>query len=227
MFSCSFAFSQHMGCDQSTITVNRIFYPNSTAVDTNVNVGFDVVYLCGPNTIVYDTLFPYCRQVLLSPNTKYISNSQGCAFADFIYAKSTSTVILRADGNPGTFRVIYEPGAVIIDQTNSAITTTCNAISFPNISCSVGFSHKESKNTNNISISPNPSHNYIMIKGVSQNEIFYTVITDMEGRVLYNERLVTNNSVSHLNVDLMDGMYLVTIQNIKHETVIKKLVINN
>lgn len=229
LFYCN-SFSQYAGCNQSTLTVNQIFYPATSTVYTSSLVGMEVLYLCGPNTIVYDTLYPPCRQVLLQPNTMYVTNSQGCEIADFIYAKSTSTVLIKANGNPGTFRVIYELGATIIDQTGSAVTFTCSSLSFPTINCTVGFKANELLNIP-IVIYPNPATDYFDLniedfEARANVTSFY--IYNSLGQVMCEEKLTFNNGQKRINTsDLAKGIYLVTIKTIKNESINKKLVINN
>jgi hypothetical protein len=200
-------FSQYGGCNQSTLTVDQVFYPATSTVYTS-SVSMEVLYLCGPNTVVYDTAYPYCRQVLLQANTMYITNSQGCVLADFIYAKSTSTVLIKANGNPGTFRVIYELGATIIDQTGNAVTFTCSSLSFPTINCSVGIKTNDLF-SNEISFFPNPATDKIYLTGESINlKNEQVLITNTLGQIVLKQSYSNEIDIN----TLAKGIYFLSIK---------------
>ena len=205
------AHGQYGSCTQSTAQVNQIFYPNTSTVYTST-VSMEWLYLCGSNTIVYDTAHPLCRQVLLESGTTYITNSQGCPYADFIYAKSSSTVIIKANGNPATFRVIYELGATIIDQTGSAITSTCSALNFPVINCSVGIS-EISEQQELFYTYPNPSCSKINIDLKSDNNQFVEIkIANQLGETVFEQKKWLNNEKSFSIDNLISGSYFIHIK---------------
>jgi hypothetical protein len=74
-------------------------------------------------------------------------------------------------------------------------------------------------------VSPNPALREIFIKSLKSSETFFLQIHDLAGRMLYSEWLVANNHMNNLELDLTDGVYLLTIQNSNKERFTKKLVI--
>jgi len=50
-------------------------------------------------------------------------------------------------------------------------------------------------------------------------------IKDLTGRNILNQTLKTISFIANLDLDLINGAYLITIKNMKNETVTKKLLI--
>jgi hypothetical protein len=91
----------------------------------------------------------------------------------------------------------------------------------------VAGSKSIASNTWYVTIYPNPASKQITVVSKEQNEALNVTIRDVHGKVVLSKNLVTSNNLSNLGIDLVSGVYLITIQNNNHETVTKKLVINN
>jgi hypothetical protein len=87
------------------------------------------------------------------------------------------------------------------------------------------------KNTVNdswhVTIYPNPASKQITLVSKEQSVALMVTIRDVNGKIVLSKNLVTSNNLGNLGIELLNGVYLVTIQNSKHETITKKLVINN
>jgi hypothetical protein len=183
----------------------------------------EAICLCGPNTAVYDTLQQGCRQALVGPNSLYVTNSQGCDLADFIYAKSTSTVILKANGNSGTFRVIHEPGVTIVDQTNNAVIIPCNQVSFPQINCAVGLPETKFKE-HKLSVTPNPAQDLIELD--LKNCEGRLQLVDAAGELVI-EQNVYGEEIHKVNVSVLSsGIYCIKFLSVKGSFAQGKLIIS-
>jgi hypothetical protein len=134
LFALKFnSFSQV--CNQSTFAVSSTFTVNTTKPSSGGNI-----YLC-PGVTVYDTLGGlFGTNAYLSPNSKFIYKD-GAAMCIRIYAKSTSTVIIK--NSPSApfivpcYTIVSEPGATIINQTAATInnTVSCASLQGPNVVC--------------------------------------------------------------------------------------------
>ncbi len=60
---------------------------------------------------------------------------------------------------------------------------------------------------------------------MSENETLLITIRDINGKLIIDKNLTTSNFISKLDLDLLNGIYLVTITNTKNEKTTKKLVI--
>ena len=134
LFALKFnSFSQV--CNQSTFAVSSTFTVNTTKPSSGGNI-----YLC-PGVTVYDTLGGLIgTNAYLSPNSKFIYKD-GAAMCIRIYAKSTSTVIIK--NSPSApfivpcYTIVSEPGATIINQTAATInnTVSCASLQGPSVVC--------------------------------------------------------------------------------------------
>jgi hypothetical protein len=77
-----------------------------------------------------------------------------------------------------------------------------------------------------VNILPNPTSGDITITTVNKLGEMVIEIFDISGRRLINQKITVDDHVSKLNVDLINGVYLVRISKTVHERVIKKLVIS-
>ena len=59
----------------------------------------------------------------------------------------------------------------------------------------------------------------------NQNENLSITIIDVAGKVVYKNNLQTNNFINKLDLNLINGLYLITINNSNNESITKKLVI--
>lgn len=197
-------------CDQSTLTVNSFFYPNTTTNYTSTSVNMDCMYLCGPNTLVYDTSFlstPRCRVALINNGAKLISSSPSCSYYDAIFVRNNATLTINANANGNGFRVFYEPSATINDLTGLATTYSCSSINFPTVDCNnVGLS-SNSFWQNTLSIYPNPATNILKIDGELAN-------TYMSIKTVIGQDIISQTNATH-EIDLStfsEGIYFLNIQ---------------
>ena len=58
-----------------------------------------------------------------------------------------------------------------------------------------------------------------------ESESLKISIKDLTGRNILNQTLKTISFIANLDLDLINGAYLITIKNMKNETVTKKLLI--
>lgn len=215
-----------MSCNQSTININTILPPNSVTTLTTFGV-VNVFYLCGPNTVLYDTI-PInpngsCRYVLLEAGSKFVTKTIGCLLFDIIYAKNSSTVIIQPGVNPST-RLIFEPLATIIDQVGLTNTISCTSISFPIVNCGVTSISESNALDSQFEIYPNPANDRLNLKFISNEKEFYKAqILNSTGKVVKEIDLYSNVQISI--EDLPNGIYILNCKNLESLTVNKRFVI--
>jgi hypothetical protein len=102
-----------------------------------------------------------------------------------------------------------------------------------------GISYGRKGNTNNstiknkqnrlfvagLSIYPNPANDEIFIKGYKESEEVIVSITDVSGKLLLETNLVTSSNKSSLKLNLLNGIYFVTLVNTNGIKTHTKLVI--
>ncbi len=130
---------------------------------------------------------------------------------------------LMCPGKDGS--IVYQARALynLINKTNKVFNDHCINEGEQLNERSIGVS--ENKKAWNVDIYPNPTNGHLNIISKSEKEELAFVITDVSGKKVYTSNLVTVNFIGKLEVDLINGLYLVTITNNKHESSTKKLVI--
>jgi hypothetical protein len=83
----------------------------------------------------------------------------------------------------------------------------------------------ELKNYWQISLFPNPASNKIILHSNVNNEVLHVIIKDLSNRVLEQQDLKISSFIADLDLNLMNGVYLVTLINSKNENVTKKVVV--
>ncbi len=73
---------------------------------------------------------------------------------------------------------------------------------------------------------PNPTQNQLNIVSKKQNELLDIVISDLSGRKILHEKIKSKSNIASLKLELLNGIYVITINNSDNEKVIKKLVIS-
>lgn len=82
-------------CSPTDVPVD--IYGANTISTSTTNIGPQ--YLCGPNTILYDTLGPQdCRKVYVENNSTLFLRAN-CSITDFIWLRSTSTLNIMSDSH--------------------------------------------------------------------------------------------------------------------------------
>lgn len=77
-----------------------------------------------------------------------------------------------------------------------------------------------------IIIFPNPSTGFFTVRVKNKSEPLTITIRDVLGRTIYNRNLIIKDSVGDLDLNLINGMYFVTIANNLNETFTRKVVIS-
>jgi hypothetical protein len=165
-----FGKAQTFSCNQSTATITSTFYPNTTSsYTTYVDTFLETIYLCGPNTVVYDTAFNLghfnCKAVLQNASSTYIFYSpSGCPSPKMIYLKDNSTLIIKPNTTANSTYIYKEPLATIINQSTATFNiTNCPSISFPVVNCAVGIDELV-RDKNSLRIFPNPVSRLLYIE---------------------------------------------------------------
>ncbi|MBX3165663.1 MAG: T9SS type A sorting domain-containing protein [Bacteroidetes bacterium] len=76
----------------------------------------------------------------------------------------------------------------------------------------------------NVELYPNPAQNKITIRSSNESEELHIAIQDLTGRIIYNATIKTKSFVGNMELNLLNGAYLITINN-NHESITKKLLI--
>jgi hypothetical protein len=206
--------SQTWSCDQSTTAISTIYYPNTTSNITTTVTNFNATYLCGPNTIVYDTAGYYgCRLMLISSSSTLISSSPTCLMVDFYYVKNGGTLIIKSNANGFGFRVYYEPLANIIDNSSGGVQTfSCSSLLFPSVNCFTGINEQGEKN-NFLKIWPNPTSTRINI-GITGTyfQSAEVIIINQIGEIVFENKQfsLTNKEIPVDN--FKDGVYFIQVK---------------
>lgn len=230
---CSCIYSQT--CNESTVSVNTVFYPNSSTNYNNSSILQEKLFLCGPNTIVYDTMQPTwmwanCRTVYLNAGTIYYSSSIGCPFADYIMAKSNSTIVIKPNANSSSFRITYEPGVTIVNLTSgSVITYTCSSIIMPTVNCAATEIVAITEFEKGVTISPNPAQDELNLEfkgdfGIIINKVS---VYNSIGQLLREEEIVFKNRTAKIKTDdLANGIYMLSVKTKGNYIINKRIIIS-
>lgn len=216
-------------CNESNLIPNTYFYPNTSTTYSNSSINQECLYLCGPNTNVYDTVItnPNCRTVFVNSSCVYYTSNVGCPYANYILAKNNSTVIATANANGNSLRIWFEPNATIIIQCQPGgiQTYSCTLITFPTVNCTTSFF----ENTNSkefFKVWPNPTSTKINIElNVSDHVISDIRIINQLGEVVFES---TSYSVTNKEIPiahLLNGLYFIQVKTkLGHQ--IEKFVVN-
>lgn len=208
-----------------TVSPVEIFPPNSVSTSTS-NIGLQ--YLCGPNTILYDTIPTFCREVYLD-NTSTLFLKALCPAEDWIFLKNNCTLNIMT-GSSGIIQIIAEPGAIINHPTGSqsytSHTITCSNITYPSVSCSNNIT-ENSKNEIYFKTWPNPATNKINVNVInSEKELTNIYIKNQLGEnILTIEGL--NSEIKEISLEnIPSGSYYIHIKtktkyNFEKLTIIK------
>ncbi|MBA3682280.1 MAG: T9SS type A sorting domain-containing protein [Bacteroidetes bacterium] len=199
-------------CAPSTFPTD-IYYPNSSSTPTNVS---GPEYLCGPNTIVYDTVEIGCRFVYVNPFcTLYFKPTLSCAAASYIWLKSNSTLNL-AQGSGPTF-VFYESGAIINNPFAVTISSqTCTSITFPTINCSPTSLIKEDFKIW-MQIYPNPASEILNVNLSTAENNSRIEILNCYGQAVVKENIVGYNIRIPVN-NMPNGIYTLNLISLSSRT---------
>lgn len=197
-----------------TNTPTVIYYPNTTSTPTAVS-GYE--YLCGPNTVVYDTINSGCHFVYINPGCNLIFKYGECAGPSDIWIKNGGTLTLVSTSVSAV--VFYEPSAVINNSVGASITSnSCTSISFPTVNCTGVGLFNSYLGDNQFRVYPNPTREKLIIE--------CTKVPDEKGEValqsLCGEILLRTEFKSVIDLSAFpNGIYFLSVQNCETRSVFK------
>lgn len=213
-------------CDESNASINTIFPPNSNTTYTGNSIYQENLFLCGPNTVVYDTLLILgnCRTTYLSSGSKYYFQRGSCSYNNCILAKSNSTLIILPQVSNAI--LYYEPGAIIINQSISSNINyvNCNSLVFPNVNCNINGLFQIGNESHELEIYPQPSKDFLNLKFDTNvvNEFYDFIIYNNLGEFIKQQTIEINNKQATIRTEnLTDGVYFLLLKN-KNDVIIKK-----
>ena len=77
-----------------------------------------------------------------------------------------------------------------------------------------------------VDLFPNPATDEINIVSGNQTEEISVLIVDVTGKQLLKTQVSTKNFVANVKLNLLNGIYFITLKNANNEAAVKKLVIN-
>ena len=209
-------------CHPSTFATD-VYYPNSTHSPTTYT-GYE--YLCGPNTVVYDTLEQGCHFIYVNALcTLFLKPTIACNAQSEVWLKSNSTLNV-VQGTPGLLKIYYEAGAVI--NNPSAVTiysTICTSISFPTINCTTTAILESINESDLFEIYPNPATTVLTIVQNNSERPSQVDIINCLGQMVKEELLIGNKRFNVSIADLPNGIYTVNLFQQAHRSS-KRLVIS-
>ncbi len=206
------------GCSPSSLP-GESFPPNS--VNSSADTIF-VQYLCGPNTVLYDTTVSFCKRVYVENNCTLFFTPQ-CAAIDHIWLKSTSVLTMHKN-YVGNVYVHVEPGAIINQHANPQYychIDTCTTIVFPLVNCVTGI--KDNSAEQHVTVYPNPTTGEFTI--ADDKEIKKIEISNVAGQVMFSELSSENKKRVHLK-NFPEGIYFIKIFYENDRSVTRKLIVN-
>ncbi len=209
----------------STYTVGDIFYPNTVSTPTFASNGYQ--YLCGPNTLVYDTISIGCLFVYVNTGSTLYYN-RGCPQLNVntVWLKNNSTLNILANCPPTSLKVYYEPLATINNPAAVQIgSVACTSITFPAINCATGINDHGNQEAIFL-VYPNPSSSEINIETVNfhYNTADISIFNQLGELVL--RRKDWRVSEKEINIDILSsGLYFIQVKTSKGQQT-QKLVIN-
>jgi hypothetical protein len=82
-----------------------------------------------------------------------------------------------------------------------------------------------SPNSWNVNIFPNPAATCLSVGTNVKSEMINVSISDLSGRTILTKSVKTENFIATLDLNLINGAYIISVKNTKNETVTKKLLI--
>lgn len=224
LFLSAFLVKGQPSCS-TTGTVGDIFYPNTVSTPTTPPTNA-TQFLCGPNTVVYDTVSIGCLFVHVNTGSTLYFN-KGCpqTIVGYVWLKNNSTLNVLAGCPPG-LRVYYEPLAIINNTAAIAIwSVACTSITFPAINCATGINEQGNQEAIFL-VYPNPSSSEINIETVNfhYNTADISIFNQLGELVL--RRKDWRVSEKEINIDnLSSGLYFIQVKTSQGQQT-QKLVIN-
>lgn len=79
----------------------------------------------------------------------------------------------------------------------------------------------------NVKLFPNPASKQLIIVNSLRSESLKVTIKNVTGKIVLRQTLTSTDFTANLDLNLEDGVYLITLSNNKNESLTKKLVISN
>jgi hypothetical protein len=199
-----------------------IFYPNTVTNYSAYAGGYDL-YLCGPNTVVTDTVkwLNSYGVVYMNPNTTLIFSTGPTPLdAPYIFVKNTASLTVLAGS--AHVQIFAEPNAVL-SLPPGTTAVTCASISFPSANCVAGIN--ENLNNDFFKVWPSPASTEAFIEFSSVQDKFLEItLTDQLGRIVKSFTAFPSEKTTIPLGDLPNGLYFVIVQTSSF-TQIKKLIV--
>lgn len=212
-------------------TVLQDFYTNSqpTLRETFVSIETDLSQgdiTTGANKVAFIAPQDNIETIYKNFYEAYIKQS-----TDSLNATDSLQLATIASGCPFTDgAVVYQARALYNVVYNSAVTFEDNC---PTIAANSRLGNKQNntavidKDGFDALVYPNPSNGNIFVAPIGKDvENIVITVTDITGKILYNEQTTVTTSFVNFNLNVKAGTYFVTIVNTHtNEKIIKKLII--
>jgi hypothetical protein len=190
--------------------------PLNATISIAQNVQTDLIYVCGQNAVVYDTLTPPSikyRQVFINSGGRYYFKSTITNNNVTVFAKNGSFCFINGGSSTGLFTLNQEPTATLINMSTGTVTTNaCSAITNPTttINCTTS-GVTEIQNNVFFMVSPNPGGgNFIITSAIPlSGEI---ILCDQLGKTVLAETITEIFSREISLEKLSSGLYYLTVR---------------
>jgi len=216
LFLALFGLSVFGQCSP-TVAPQTIFYPNTTSTYSSQTIPY---YLCGPNTVLWDTTS--CYSIYCNASTTLNAKALCLTWAIVLLKSGAVINVLQ---NSATIKVYYENGAIINDPFSLASASLCPSIPFPNINCSAGL-NEIGGHPNIIRAWPNPSNEFVNFEFTDQAcQTADITIYDQVGKVVLNRPtwLTSDNKFSTSSLD--NGSYFLSVKTSAGQQTQKLIII--
>lgn len=196
-------------CNLSMVVTTQTFFPNTITTPTSSGSQ----YLCGENTVVYDTLPIGCVYALVNAGSSLFVKA-ACNAVHQVWVKSTGTLTIPI-GGAGLFSIYLEPGAIFNNLSGYTITTnTCASLTFPQVDCYAALPtaiEESFVKAYGLKTGPNPANDQIHLE-LNRNDMPVTVsLSNLLGKVIYSRNFGTTDDMKLDINTLENGTYLLNI----------------
>lgn len=200
-------------------TPDLIYYPNSINTPTYLPFGC-TEYLCGPNTVVNDTLMHGCKIYVSNNCTLTLKTKCSvCPGVTSVYLQGNS-VLNILPGNCSNFVFVYEPTATINNPMNVTISSnTVTTISWPTVNCIANGIKSKNLENENIVLYPNPANDILNIEFVTSiSEAFrdgrLQILNSLGQVIKEEEEIVFKNKTATVKTDALEnGVYFLQLSS--------------
>ncbi len=219
-----FLHAQLPGCNASAVSVDSVFLPNTISTHVDIFENWKKLLLCGPNTVVYDTLHdtlnqPIREMVFVGGYSKYVGKGINHLDANAIYVKSTATLELRpAVTQNSILFLIVEPGATILNFSGFPFYNidTCSSLIFPPGCSSTGVLDNVNSKLEALRLWPNPAKEYLHLdySFVGEEPPIIINLYNSYGQLVQEQKPVFESKKTTIPIGSLDsGLYLLELKN--------------